>query len=155
MNLSEDLVAGAAALGVPLDAAQQQKLLDYIALIVKWNKVYNLTAVRDPAAMVTQHLLDSLTVLPHLAGPHLIDVGCGAGFDTLLAANDVGPAGRVIAVDMTAEMRERAAEGSRALGFTHVDIRAGYAEELPVADGAAAGAPRDWNGRFEPAAFVS
>ena len=70
-------------------------------------------------------------------GEVVVDVGCGAGFDTLLAANDVGPAGRVIAVDMTAEMRERAAEGSRALGFTHVDIRAGYAEELPVADGAA------------------
>ena len=67
-------------------------------------------------------------------GEVVVDVGCGAGFDTLLAANDVGPAGRVIAVDMTAEMRERASESSRALGFSHVDIRAGFAEELPVAD---------------------
>ena len=80
MNLSEDLVAGAAALGVPLDSAQQQKLLDYIALIVKWNKVYNLTAVREPEAMIGHHLLDSLAVLPHLAGVRrLIDVGSGAG----------------------------------------------------------------------------
>lgn len=79
MNLDQPLASGLAALGLDLDAAQQQKLLDYVALIVKWNKVYNLTAVRDPEAMVTQHLLDSLTVLQHLAGSRLIDVGCGAG----------------------------------------------------------------------------
>ena len=80
MNLSEGLVAGSSALGVALDALQQQKLLDYIALIVKWNKVYNLTAVREPEAMIGHHLLDSLAVLPHLAGVRrLIDVGSGAG----------------------------------------------------------------------------
>ena len=79
MNLSEGLVAGSSALGVPLDSAQQQKLLDYIALIVKWNKVYNLTAVREPEAMIGHHLLDSLAVLPHLTGRRLIDVGSGAG----------------------------------------------------------------------------
>ena len=80
MNLSEGLVAGSSALGVPLDSAQQQKLLDYIALIVKWNKVYNLTAVREPEAMIGHHLLDSLAVLPHLTGVgRLIDVGSGAG----------------------------------------------------------------------------
>ena len=79
MNLAQPLASGLAALGLDLDTAQQQKLLNYVALIAKWNKVYNLTAVRDPEAMVTQHLLDSLTVLPHLAGPRLIDVGCGAG----------------------------------------------------------------------------
>ena len=79
MNLAQPLASGLAALDLDLDTAQQQKLLNYVALIAKWNKVYNLTAVRDPEAMVTQHLLDSLTVLPHLAGPRLIDVGCGAG----------------------------------------------------------------------------
>ena len=80
MNLSEGLVAGLSALGVALDSVQQQKLLDYIALIVKWNKVYNLTAVREPEAMIGHHLLDSLAVLPHLAGVRrLIDVGSGAG----------------------------------------------------------------------------
>lgn len=80
MSLSEDLVAGLSGLGVALDAAQQQKLLDYIALIVKWNKVYNLTAVREPEAMIAHHLLDSLALLPHLSGvQRLIDVGSGAG----------------------------------------------------------------------------
>jgi len=54
-------------------------LLNYVALMQKWNKVYNLTAVRDPQKMIIQHLLDSLAVLPHLVGRRIIDVGTGPG----------------------------------------------------------------------------
>ncbi|MHB1231406.1 MAG: 16S rRNA (guanine(527)-N(7))-methyltransferase RsmG [Burkholderiales bacterium] len=79
MSLARPLAAGLSALGLSLDAIQQQKLLDYLALIAKWNKVYNLTAVREPEAMLTQHLLDSLAVLPHLHATRVIDVGSGAG----------------------------------------------------------------------------
>lgn len=79
-TLGDSLHAGTAALGLALSPEQERKLLDYLALLVKWNAVYNLTAVRDPEAMVTQHLLDSLAVLPHLAGVRsLVDVGAGAG----------------------------------------------------------------------------
>lgn len=76
----ERLAAGLATLGVSLDAGEQERLLTYLALLVKWNKAYNLTAVRDPLEMVTKHLLDSLALLPHLppAG-RLLDVGSGAG----------------------------------------------------------------------------
>ena len=70
-------------------------------------------------------------------GEVVIDIGCGAGFDTLTAAGQVGSAGRVIAVDMTEEMREKADSGGRELGFTHVEVRAGYAEALPVDDAVA------------------
>ena len=70
-------------------------------------------------------------------GETIVDVGCGAGLDTLIAARQVGPAGRVIAVDMTAEMRQRAAAGARALGLANVEVREGYAEQLPVADASA------------------
>ena len=58
---------------------QLKCLLTYLELLVKWNKAYNLTAVRDPSQMVTRHLLDSLAIAPHLVGERLIDVGTGAG----------------------------------------------------------------------------
>lgn len=67
-------------------------------------------------------------------GETVLDIGAGAGFDTLLAARQVGPAGRVIAVDMTEAMLERTRSGARALGLTNVEARLGYAEALPVDD---------------------
>lgn len=79
MSLEEQLTTGLEGLGLDLDAATQRRLMDYVALIEKWNKVYNLTAVRDPEKMLTQHLLDSLAVLPHLVGRRIIDVGTGPG----------------------------------------------------------------------------
>ena len=67
------------ALGLTLDADTQQRLLNYIALIEKWNRVYNLTAIRELKKMVSHHLLDSLAVAPYLHGKRLLDVGSGAG----------------------------------------------------------------------------
>ncbi|HET7931008.1 MAG TPA: 16S rRNA (guanine(527)-N(7))-methyltransferase RsmG [Rhodanobacteraceae bacterium] len=66
-------------MGLDLPPAAQAKLLAYLDLLVKWNGTYNLTAVRDPAEMVTRHLLDSLAVLPCLHGATLADLGSGAG----------------------------------------------------------------------------
>jgi arsenite methyltransferase len=67
-------------------------------------------------------------------GETVVDVGCGAGLDTLIAAQQVWPRGRVIAVDMTEAMRAKVAAGARALGVTNVEVREGYAEQLPVPD---------------------
>ncbi|MEZ0238113.1 MAG: 16S rRNA (guanine(527)-N(7))-methyltransferase RsmG, partial [Methylophilaceae bacterium] len=77
--MQDKLSQGLVELGIDLDAATQLKLLDYLALLEKWNKVHNLTAVRDPNDMVTLHLLDSLSVLPHIESGRLLDVGSGAG----------------------------------------------------------------------------
>jgi SAM-dependent methyltransferase len=76
---------------------------------------------------------------PHLIGPlpaggTVIDIGCGAGMDLLLAALHVGPAGRAIGVDMTAEMRQQAQAGATSLALTNVDVRDGDATHLPVDD---------------------
>ena len=60
---AEELSTGARQLGLELSAAQQEQLLAYLALLIKWNKAYNLTAVRDPDEMVSRHLLDSLSVM--------------------------------------------------------------------------------------------
>lgn len=81
MDLSDKLVKGSEALGIELTEQQETLLLKYVSLLQKWNKAYNLTAVRDPAAMVTYHLLDSLTMVAHFQGESrsVIDVGTGAG----------------------------------------------------------------------------
>jgi len=79
MNLADALAAGIRTLNLDIATAAQQRMLDYLALIEKWNKAYNLTAVRELQKMLTHHLLDSLAVLPHLRGPRILDVGTGAG----------------------------------------------------------------------------
>ncbi len=68
------------------------------------------------------------------AGETVLDIGCGAGFDTLQAARQVGPSGRVIAIDMTDAMVAKARAGAAELGLENVDVRHGYAEDLPVDD---------------------
>lgn len=86
MSLARELELGIAELGLELNSEVMQKLLDYLALLQKWNKVYNLTAIRDAGQMVSHHLLDSLAVLPHLWPGHWLDVGCGAGIPGLILA---------------------------------------------------------------------
>jgi 16S rRNA (guanine527-N7)-methyltransferase len=92
LSLEEGLRAGAQALGLGLTDGQTQQLLDYMALIQKWNKVYNLTAVRDPADMLTHHLLDSLTAVAPLSrhtqgrAIRLLDVGSGGGLPGVVLA---------------------------------------------------------------------
>jgi 2-polyprenyl-3-methyl-5-hydroxy-6-metoxy-1,4-benzoquinol methylase len=68
-------------------------------------------------------------------GEHVVDVGCGAGLDSLIAARMVGPTGKVVGVDMTPSMLEKATQSARELGLTHVEFREGFAEALPVPDG--------------------
>lgn len=76
---AEALAGGCADLGLALDAAQTGKLLQYLGLLQKWNRVYNLTAIREEARLVSHHLLDSLAVVTHLHGKRVLDVGTGAG----------------------------------------------------------------------------
>lgn len=70
---------GVSRLGLDLPGETLERLLVYLELLAKWNRVYNLTAIRDPVQMVIRHLLDSLAVLPHVGGKRFIDVGTGAG----------------------------------------------------------------------------
>ena len=78
---ADELAQGARQLGVELSAEQHEQLLGYLALLIKWNKAYNLTAVRNPDEMVSRHLLDSLSVVPFVAqlGDNWLDVGSGGG----------------------------------------------------------------------------
>jgi 16S rRNA (guanine527-N7)-methyltransferase len=80
------LEAGISQLELDLPPETREKLLDYLDLLQKWNRVYNLTAVRQPEKMVSHHLLDSLATLPYLWDGHWLDVGCGAGIPGLVIA---------------------------------------------------------------------
>lgn len=73
------LAAGLAELGLNLPEEVQHKLLAFRDLLLKWNKTYNLTALRDPAQAISHHLLDSLAILPHVGTGNLLDVGSGGG----------------------------------------------------------------------------
>lgn len=80
------LATGVADMHLDVSVETQQKLLAYLALLQKWNKVYNLTAVRNPLEMVTLHLLDSLSVLPYVKVKSLLDVGSGGGLPGIVLA---------------------------------------------------------------------
>ena len=84
--LAKKLHEGVGKLQLDLPSGAEQALLDYLALLLKWNAAYNLTAVRDPEQMVIKHLLDSLSILPHVQGKTLIDVGTGAGLPGFVLA---------------------------------------------------------------------
>ena len=85
-SVSELLDSGLADMGLALSAERRQRLVGYLRLLQRWNRVYNLSAVRSPVEMVARHLHDSLSVLPHVRGSELIDVGSGAGLPGVVLA---------------------------------------------------------------------
>lgn len=87
-NLDSQLAEGVVALGLEsvVTIDMQAKCLAYMALLQKWNKVYNLTAIRDPQEMLALHILDSLSVLPYVQSGNLLDVGSGGGLPGLIIA---------------------------------------------------------------------
>ena len=85
-TLEARLAAGLSALGMALPEARFAALIAFLALLAKWNRAFNLTAVRDPVDMVPRHLLDSLAVLPYLHGPRILDLGSGAGLPGMVLA---------------------------------------------------------------------
>ncbi len=79
MSVAQQLEHGISALGMQIAPEIRQKFVDFLDLIEKWNRVHNLTAVRDKKAMVSSHVLDSLAIAPHLQAATVLDVGSGAG----------------------------------------------------------------------------
>jgi len=77
--LHAQLITGTKVLGVELEKPSVEKLIAYIALLAKWNKVYNLTAIDSPPRMVSHHLLDCLAIVPYVSGNRVLDIGSGAG----------------------------------------------------------------------------
>lgn len=86
MSLKAKLNSGVSELGIDLGEDQRESLLSYVELLNKWNRVYNLTAIRDPEEMIGHHILDSLAILPYLWPKQWLDVGCGAGLPGIVLA---------------------------------------------------------------------
>src|SRR5579875_1371563 len=112
--LHRQLEQGLDALGLALPASAIERLLDYQALLERWNGAYNLTAVRDPAEMVTRHLLDSLAILPFVAGASLADLGTGPGLPGIPLAI-AAPGRQVLLVDSNGKKVRFLREAIRAL----------------------------------------
>lgn len=129
MNQTQAFEQGLAALGFPLDASVRQKHLDYLAVLQKWNRVHNLTAVRNPDDMVTLHLLDSLSVLPYIESGRLLDVGSGAGLPGIpiaLARPDL----QVTVLDSNHKKASFMRQAKAELGIDNLEIICGRVEQF-------------------------
>ena len=115
------LVSGLEQLGLTLDQGQQLRLQAYLLLLAKWNRVYNLTAVRDEQQMVARHLLDSLAVLPTIGDGPLLDVGSGAGLPAIPLAI-ARPDLQVTALDSNAKKTRFITQAKVELGLDNVEV---------------------------------
>jgi len=121
------LEAGLGKLGLALPAAAVAQLLAYLAELQKWNAAYNLTAIRDPAEMVTRHLLDSLSVLPWMRG-RVLDVGAGAGLPGIPLAI-VRPELAVTVLDSNGKKARFMRHAARSLGLANVEVAEARVED--------------------------
>lgn len=121
---------GLAELTLALPAGARDRLLDYMALLVKWNRTYNLTAIRDPLAMVSQHLLDSLAVVTHLplaAGARIADAGSGAGLPGIPLAI-ARPDWRIALAEASQKKAAFLRQATIELGLNNVEVHEGRVE---------------------------
>jgi 16S rRNA (guanine527-N7)-methyltransferase len=127
--LRQRLCAGLSALNLALDAPAIERLLDYVDLLARWNQTYNLTAVRDPAEMVTKHVLDSLAVAPYVSGAALADLGSGAGLPGIPLAI-AAPERQILLVDSNGKKARFLREAVRRLELTRVDVAESRVENV-------------------------
>ena len=136
--LRGELLSAASQLGVPLEAAAADRLLGYLALMRRWNKVYNLSALRDPAEMLTHHLLDCLAVLPplrrHAEGKPLriLDVGSGGGLPGVVLAI-MQPDWSITCVDAVAKKASFVRQVAGDLGLPNLRAVHARVEAMPAA----------------------
>ena len=127
------LAGGAAELGVDLDDTAQHAMLAYQALLKRWNKVYNLTAIKGDANILTRHLLDSLSVVTSLQGNSLIDIGTGAGLPGIPIAI-ANPHMQVTLLDSNAKRCRFLRQVQAQLKLNNVSIVQNRAEEYQPAE---------------------
>jgi 16S rRNA (guanine527-N7)-methyltransferase len=132
--LAAVLAAGIAEMALNVTPDQQERLLDYLTLMAKWNAVYNLTSLRDPMQMVTHHLLDSLAAVPAFEGAiNVLDVGSGGGLPGVVLAI-VRPDMRVSMIDTVHKKTAFLTQVKAELQLTNVTVYTARVEQLQVND---------------------
>ena len=131
MDLKQRLISGMQQLQLPIDQRVDQ-LLAYLDLIARWNRVYNLTAIREPLAMVDRHLLDCLAILPHLPPGAIADLGAGAGLPGLIIAI-WDPERAVLLIESNGKKARFMRQVARELGLARIEVRQERAEAVKLA----------------------
>jgi 16S rRNA (guanine527-N7)-methyltransferase len=132
--LAQVLGEGIAEMQLEVSASQQEQLLDYLALMFKWNSVYNLTSLRDPMQMVTHHLLDSLAAVPAFkSAKNVLDVGAGGGLPGIVLAI-VRPDMKVSMIDTVHKKTAFLTQVKAQLGLANVMVYTMRVEDLQVSD---------------------
>jgi 16S rRNA (guanine527-N7)-methyltransferase len=130
--LGKELREGIASLGLPLTEEQVEKMLAYLALLIKWNSVYNLTSIRDPHDMVKQHLLDSLSAVHAFTqAKNILDVGSGGGLPGIVLAI-VFPTALVTMIDIVNKKTAFLTQVKAELKLKNVTVHTGRVELLKV-----------------------
>ena len=130
--LGAELSAGVASLGLPITEEQIEKMLAYLALLVKWNSVYNLTSIRDPQDMVKQHLLDSLSAVHAFTqAKNVLDVGSGGGLPGIILAI-VFPSTSISMIDIVNKKTAFLTQVKAELKLKNVTVHTGRVELLKV-----------------------
>lgn len=127
MSLAATLAQGVTELRQDITEETQRKLLDYLALIQKWNRVYNLTAVREMQKMASHHLLDCLAVIPHVRVSRLVDIGSGAGLPGIPLALAM-PQAQVTLLDSNHKKATFLRQAVIELGLNNVEVVCARAE---------------------------
>lgn len=130
--LAQTLSNGIKELKLDLNEKQHEQLLDYLALLFKWNAVYNLTSVRDPMQMVTHHLLDTLAAVPAFAqAASVLDVGAGGGLPGIVLAI-ARPTMKVALIDTVHKKTAFLTQVKAELGLSNVTVHTARVEQLQV-----------------------
>ena len=133
MSLLEQLQVMLAKTELDITAEQQNKLIQLVELLVKWNKAYNLTSVRDPSQMLVKHIMDSIVVSPYLQGQRLIDVGTGPGLPGLPLAI-LNPDKQFVLLDSLGKRLRFIRQAVLELGLTNVEFIQSRVEEYQPAE---------------------
>lgn len=134
MNLSQHLPEALEAMGLDGDSRRVAALIDYLGLMAKWNKTYNLTAIHEPERMLTHHILDSLVILPNVGPGPLLDVGSGAGLPGIPLAI-MRPELRVTVLDASQKKCGFMQQSAIELKLGNVSVVHGRVEDLRTAEG--------------------